>query len=99
MQRGETMTNMHQGNKREKCVGHECSSWPELARFYIIVTVQVQKESKRVEQLERKLANQKLLEEEEGTLKSSARGGAPAKVTRAQIQETKVSINFMYMST
>ena len=52
---------------------------------------QSQKESKRVEQLERKLANQKLLEEEEHTLKGSAKGGASAaKVTRAQIQETRV---------
>lgn len=58
----------------------------------------MQKESKRVEQLERKLANQKLLEEEEVSLKSVTRGaGAPAKVTRAQIQETKVGINSVSM--
>ena len=44
-----------------------------------------------MEQLERKLANQRLLEEEEHTLKGTAvRGGATAKVSRAQIQETKV---------
>ena len=58
----------------------------------VCVCVQSQKESKRVEQLEKKLANQKLLEEEEQTLKGSAQGGASAtKVTRAQIQETKVT--------
>ena len=54
--------------------------------------VQSQKESKRVEQLEKKLANQKLLEEEEQTLKGSAKGGGSStKVTRAQIQESKVT--------
>ena len=42
-----------------------------------------------MEQLERKLANQKLLDEEEKT--SKVKGGAAAnKVTQAQIQETKV---------
>lgn len=50
--------------------------------------MQAQKDGKRIEQLEKKLANQKLLEEEEKTLK----GGATkeASVTRAQIEETTV---------
>ena len=58
----------------------------------VCVCPQAQRESKRVEQLERKLANQRLLEEdEEQTLKSSAKGaGAATKLTRAQIQETRV---------
>ena len=52
--------------------------------------MQAQKESRRVEQLERKLANQRMLEEEEVALQSKASGGATAKVTHAQIEETKV---------
>ena len=57
----------------------------------VCVCVQAQRESKRVEQLEKKLANQKLLEEEEKDLKSSAKGAtASTKLTRAQIQETRV---------
>ena len=43
-----------------------------------------------MEQLERKLANQRMLEEEEVALQSKASGGATAKVTHAQIEETKV---------
>ena len=45
-----------------------------------------------MEQLERKLANQKLLDEEEQTQKGLAKGGGDSatKVTRAQIQESRV---------
>lgn len=53
--------------------------------------MQAQKDGKRIEQLEKKLANQKLLEEEEKTLKGGATKEASAiKVTRAQIEETTV---------
>ena len=45
-----------------------------------------------MEQLERKLANQKLLDEEEQTQKGLAKGGGDSatKVTHAQIQESRV---------
>ena len=56
--------------------------------------MQAQREGKRMEQLERKLANQRLLEGEEETLKSTVtKGGSSAtKLTRAQIQEAGVCI-------
>ncbi|XP_007897047.1 coiled-coil domain-containing protein 124 [Callorhinchus milii] len=49
----------------------------------------VEKEKRRVEQLERKKEIQKLLEEEDSTLKARVgKPAPPAKVTRAQIEET-----------
>lgn len=46
-----------------------------------------EKEKRRLEQLERKKESQRLLEEEDARLKSKQAKPAPAKVTRAQIEE------------
>lgn len=48
------------------------------------------KEKKRLEALERKKENQRLLEEEQATLrgKQAAKEATPSKITRAQIEET-----------
>ncbi|XP_078054725.1 coiled-coil domain-containing protein 124 [Mustelus asterias] len=49
----------------------------------------IEKEKKRVEQLERKKETQRLLEEEGGSIKpNTSKPITPAKITRAQIEET-----------
>jgi hypothetical protein len=50
---------------------------------------QEEKEKRRLEQLERRKEAQRLLQEEDSRLKGGkARGAAPSKVTRAQIEDT-----------
>lgn len=57
--------------------------------FIPSVSWQEEREKRRLEQLERKKELQRLLEEEDSKLKGKApKQAAPAKVTRAQIEET-----------
>lgn len=55
-----------------------------------VPALQEEKEKRRLEQLERKKETQRLLQEEDSKLKGGKgpREAVPAKVTRAQIQET-----------
>lgn len=53
------------------------------------MSCQEEKEKRRLELLERKKESQRLLDEEDAKLKSKqAKTAPPAKVTRAQIEET-----------